>query len=177
MKRLFALVVLGSAVVIPGIAQAAEPVCLTPSEFTALSTYALPSLIRGTAERCTPVLPSGAFLRSDGEKLAQRYSVKRDAAWPGAKQAFLKIGSAKSPEAAQIIGKMSDETLKPMVDELVTGAVSQQLPEDRCKPVDRALRLLSPLPAENTAELIGVIAGLGARSGKAKVGQFALCEA
>lgn len=163
--------------VLPTIVQAAEPVCLTPAEFTALSTYALPSVIRGTADRCAPVLPAGAFLRSDGEKLAARYAARRDSAWPGAKQAFLKVGMAKSPEAAQIFGKMSDDTLKPMVDELVVGVISQQLPEDRCKPVDRALRLLSPLPAENTAELIGVIAGLGARSGKARIGQFALCEA
>jgi hypothetical protein len=175
--RSIALLALSALVALPGIARAAEPVCLTPGEFTALSTYSLPSLIRGTVERCGPVLPSSAFLRSDGERLAQRYATNRDKAWPGAKAAFMKVGMARSPEAAQIFGQMKDDTLKPMVDELVIGMVSQQLPEDRCKPVDRALMLLAPLPAENTAELIGVIAGLGARSGKAKVGQISLCEA
>ena len=174
--RTFVLAAMTALAAFPALAQAAEPTCLTSSEFTALSTYSLPSLIRGTAERCATVLPASAFLRSDGEKLAQRYSVRRDSAWPGAKAAFLKIGMAKSPEAALIFGKMSDDSLKPMVDELVAGMVGQQLPADRCKPVDRALMLLSPLPAENTAELIGLAAGIGARGGKARVGQFALCE-
>lgn len=175
--RLIATTLLAAFALHPALAEAAEPVCLTPGEFTAMSTYALPSVIRGTAGRCSQVLPSNAFLRTDGEKLAQRYAQRRDAAWPGAKKAFLKVGMTKSPQAADIFAKMSDDTLKPMVDELVAGMVSQQLPADRCKPVDRALMLLSPLPAENTAELIGVIAGLAAPTRKAKIGQFELCEA
>lgn len=174
--RKIALAASALLAITPALAQAAEPMCLTTAEFTALSTYSLPSMIRGTAERCSSVLPASAFLRSDGEKLAQRYAARRDQAWPGAKAAFIKIGMTKSPEAAKVFGMMSDDTLQPMVDELVIGMVSQQLPAERCKPVDRLLMLLAPLPAENTAELIGLAAGLGVKSGKAKIGQFSLCE-
>ena len=37
---------------VPGLAQAAEPPCLSPREFAALANYALPSVITGTASRC-----------------------------------------------------------------------------------------------------------------------------
>ena len=48
----------------PIAAQAAEPPCLTSSEFTALSSYALPSIITGTTEHCATTLPANAWLRS-----------------------------------------------------------------------------------------------------------------
>jgi hypothetical protein len=37
--------------------------------------------------------------------------------------------------------------------------------------------LLSPLPAESTAEVIGLAAGLGARAGQARLGKLAICKA
>ena len=43
--------------------------------------------------------------------------------------------------------------------------------------VDRIARLLSPLPPENAAELIGVAVGLGSKTGAAKVGKVSICEA
>ena len=162
--------------VLPGIAHAAEPVCLTPTEFTALSAYALPSVIRGSARKCQASLPGNAYLRTDGEKLAHKYEASKNAAWPGAKAAMLKVGAAKNADAVQIFGKMSDANLQPIVDEMIAGMIDQQLPLDRCKPIDRLFMLVSPLPAENTAELIGLAAGLGASSGKARVGQISLCQ-
>lgn len=161
----------------PGVASAAEPPCLTPAEFTSLSTYALPSVIRGTAQRCAAVLPGNAYLRQGGERLATRYTANKNQSWPGAKAAFLKLGTGMNPQAADLFKSMSDETLKPMVDSLVTGMVGQQLPTDRCSAIDRLLRLLAPLPAAHTAELIGLAAGLGSKTGKARIGQFSICNA
>jgi hypothetical protein len=175
MRKLAALTAL--ALVLPGISHAAEPPCLTPAEFTSMATYALPSVIRGTAQRCGPNLPQGAYLRSDGERLASRYDARKDHAWPGAKAAFFKMGAGMDAPTAELFRKMPDNALRPMVDELLSGAVDQQLPTERCGAIDRLVMLLSPLPAENTAELIALAAGLGAQSGKAKVGKFALCPA
>jgi hypothetical protein len=175
--RRFQCVAAAALLTLPGVAQAAEPPCLTSGEFTALSTYALPSVIRGTTQRCAPALPSDSFLRQDGEKLAARYAASKDQAWPAAKAAFLKLGTAKDARASEIFKSMSDDALRPLVDGLVTGVVVQQLPVNRCSTVDRLFMLLSPLPAENTAGLIGLAAGLGARGGKARVGDFSLCDA
>ncbi|MCZ8170213.1 MAG: hypothetical protein ACK442_05660 [Novosphingobium sp.] len=174
-RTTFALALL--SLPIPALAQAQQPPCLTAQEFTAVSTFALPGVIRGAAQRCQAVLPQQAFLRSQSENLAQRYSRGRDKAWPEAKAAFIKIGGGTDPQAANLFRSMPDDTLKPFVEGAVSTMVSQQLPTDRCSAVDRLVMLLSPLPPESTAEVIGLAAGLGARGGQAKVGKLAICKA
>ncbi len=176
LNRTFAAI-LAVALPAPALAAAAETPCLTAQEFTAVSTFALPGVIRGAAQRCMPVLPSDAFLRSQSENLAKRYSAGRDRAWPEAKAAFFKLGGGMDPQSAGLLKSMPDESLKPFVEGAVTTMVGQQLPTDRCSVVDRLVMLLSPLPAESTAEVIGLAAGLGAQSGQARVGKFALCKA
>lgn len=174
--RNFAVFIL--ALLAPGTLRAqAQTTCLTAQEFTAVSTFALPSVIRGAARRCEATLPNSAFLRSQSDNLAKRYSVGREKAWPQAKAAFLKLGGGSDPQAAALLQGMPDETLKPFVDEAVSTMVSQQLPTDRCSAVDRLVMLLSPLPASSTAEVIGLAAGLGARNGQTRVGRLAICKA
>ena len=73
--RLPAMLAAVALAALPIAAQAAEPPCLTPSEFTALSNYALPSVINGTSERCATVLPGDAWLKRNGAQLAARYAV------------------------------------------------------------------------------------------------------
>lgn len=161
----------------PGIAVAAEPPCLTPAEFSALSSYALPSVITGAAQRCAASLPSDAYLRVSGSELASRYARTKDSAWPGAKAAFLKAGLASNPDAAELIKLMPDETLQRFVDTAILSLVGQRLPIERCTAVDSIVRLLSPLPPQNAAELIGLAAGLGSKTGNARIGAFSICPA
>ncbi len=162
----------------PIAAQAAEPPCLSSAEFTALSSYALPSIITGTTERCATTLPADAWLRRNGSQLAARYAVAKPAAWPTAKAAFLKLGgNSTNAEASNLLKSLPDSSLQPMLDALISGMVGQQLPAERCGVIDRLVRLLAPLPPENTAELIAVAAGLGAKTGRAKVGSFSICPA
>ena len=167
---------LGALTLGPIAAQAAEPPCLTPAEFTAVSSYALPSIITGTAERCAASLPADAWLKRNGSQLAARYGQARPAVWPRAKAAFLKLGTGStSVETGNLLKTLPDSTLQPMLDALISGMVGQQLPAERCGVIDRLVQLLSPLPPENTAELIAVAAGLGARTGRAKFGNFRIC--
>ncbi|MFC3174318.1 hypothetical protein ACFOD9_08645 [Novosphingobium bradum] len=161
----------------PQLAAAAEPVCLTPREFTALSTYALPSVIGGTARACTAQLPENAFLRRNGDELASRYAQGKGRAWPEARAAFLKMSGSKDPAAAQMFTAMPDDALQQVADAALTGIVAGQVKPGSCAAIDRVVALLSPLPAENTAELIALAAGLGARTGEARLGRFALCKA
>jgi hypothetical protein len=176
--RTFAI--LGSAALLsaPGIAAAAqaEAPCLTPAEFTALSSYALPSVITGVSQQCSATLPGEAYLNRSGDQLAQRYSARKAAAWPGAKAAFMKF-SGSNAEAAQLFKAMPDDALQPLLDGIITSMIATKLPTAQCVTIDRFVSLLAPLPPENTAELIALAAGLGAKSGKARVGQFSLCTA
>jgi hypothetical protein len=161
----------------PGTLQAAEPVCISPREFSSLAAYALPSVISGTSKRCGPRLGADSFLGQNGESLASKYATRKAANWPGAKSAFLKMGATKDGGVNQVFASLPDESLREIVDPLLEGMVTQQIPLERCGTIDTFVRLLAPLPAENMAELIALTAGLVSKGPEAKVGRFKLCEA
>jgi len=176
MRRLILSLAL-AALPAPQIALAAEPVCLTPGEVTALSTYALPSAIGGIARNCAASLPAGAWLPQNGAALAQRYAGGKAQAWPAAKAVFLKMSVATNPDAAQLFATLPDESLMPLADAALAGIVASRVKPETCPTIDRALALLAPLPAENTAGLIALAVGLGARAGEPRLGKFAICKA
>lgn len=161
----------------PTLAQAAEPPCLSPAEFTSLAEYALPSVISGTSQRCSATLAPGAYLRRDGQQLAQRYAEHKPAAWPGAKAAFLKLSTTGNADANNLIRTLPDASLQQMLGSLMEGLVAQQIPLERCGAIDRVIGLLAPLPAQNTAELIALAVGLGAKTGHARLGAISICAA
>jgi hypothetical protein len=176
MHRLLHVLALALAIA-PGVAHAAEPPCLTAREFTDLSSYALPSIITGTAQRCSAALGPEAFLKRGGHALAARYTAAKPAAWPGAKAAFVKLSGGIHADALGVFKALPDDKLQPMVDTLVEGLIAQQVPVERCRAIDTAVRLLAPLPAQNTAELIALAVGLGSRSGGGRLGQISICPA
>ncbi len=163
------------ALIAPGIAAAATPPCLTAGEFAALSTYALPDIIRGTAQRCSPLLPSNAYLSRDGEALARRYDSGKDRAWPGARSAFLKLSLQIDPKAQPALAGMSDASLRPLADGFVAGLVDQRLPADRCQAFDRLAMLLSPLRPDHAARLVALASGLSAKSRRNRIGPITIC--
>jgi hypothetical protein len=176
MRRLVTLLAIALAA-LPGLACAAEPACLTPAEFTALSTFAMPSIINGTAARCAPSLPADAYLKRSGGQLAARYAQIRPAAWPSAKPAVLKLAASGSAQAADLIRSMPDANLQQMADAFIEGLVTQRVPAARCGAIDRLVRLLSPLPPENTAEVIALAVGLTSKAGRARFGNLSICQA
>lgn len=176
MRRLIAAVA-AFATVYPAIAQAAEPPCLSPGEFSALTEYALPSIISGTSQRCNSALGPDAFLRRQGPQLVQRYAERKPAAWPVAKAAFLKLSASTNADANNLIRTLPDASLQQMLGSLMEGLVGQQVPLDRCTTIDRLVGLLSPLPAQNVAEVIALAVGLGAKTGRTKVGAISICQA
>lgn len=173
MRKLATFIALG-LIVLPGLVQAAEPPCLTAREFTDLSTYALPSIIGATAQRCSAALGPEAFLKRSGASLSSRYAVAKPIAWPGAKLAFLKLSGN---DAANLLRGLPDDKLQPLADALVEGLITQQVPTQRCRTIDAFIRLVSPLPPQNTAELIALTVGLGSQAGGGRVGRIAICAA
>lgn len=164
----------------PGIAQAAETPCLTPAEFTSLAGYTLPSIINGTSQRCAATLAPSAYLRTSGKDLANRYASQKARHWTGAKAAFLKLSASGNADTTKLFRDMPDTSMQGILDAMMEGMVSQQIPLKRCSVIDRAIGLLSPLPPENTAELIALAVGLGAKAGAdggpAKVGKLNICQ-
>lgn len=166
------------ALALGGPARAAEaPPCLTPQQFADLTAYALPSVIAGLAQRCAASLPASAYLRNNGAALAARYAAIKPATWPGAKAAFLRMTAGVGGDMATTLGAMPDAAQQQLVDTLVAGAVSQRVDLGRCAPISEALRLLSPLPPESTAQIIGIAIGLNSAVGAAHFGKLSICAA
>lgn len=175
----------GALLAAPGIAQAAEPPCLTNAEFSSLASFALPSVITGTTQRCSASLGPNAYLPRSGAQLAQRYAENKTASWPAARSAFLKL-SGGNGDAAKLLRDLPDASLQGMLDSVLQGMVSQQIPVERCGTIDQVVRLLAPLPPGNMAELVSVVVSLGSKddaakaSGKparGKLGKLSICEA
>ena len=169
----------------PGMAAAAQPVCLSKTEARSLLTYALPQVISGTGKRCQSQLPASSYLRTHGAELQARYAAQKTRYWPDARAAFLKLSSAKDAQFGELTRKLPDESLRPMVDIAVEGMVEQNIKLKSCDKIDLALDLLSPLPPENTAGLIALFVEIGAQAGRsaaqaadkpASLGGFAICE-
>lgn len=162
--------------VTPGLANATQTACLTQAEFSSLAGYALPSVISGTSKRCEASLADDAFLRASGSQLVERYASRKEAAWPGAKAAFIKLSESREDETVAIFRKMPDSTLQEVVDIMLEGMIGQEIPLEKCDTIDSFLRLLAPLPPENTADLIGLTVGLVSKGKEGKVGKLAICE-
>ena len=166
---------------LPGVARAAEAPCLTRQEFSSLAAYALPSALSGAAERCQPFLGNGAFLTANGDSLVERYAARKDSSWPAAKAAFLKLSSRTDGKANDLFKLMPDDTLQDMVDLMIEGMVSQEIPTAKCGTIDEFARLLAPLPPENTAQIIGLLVSLAGKpakdgSGKSAIGKLKICQ-
>lgn len=163
-NKLGAAALAATALFCPSLASAAEAVCLTRAEASAMLTYALPQVIDGTAKRCQPALPANAFLSTHGQQIVQRYSNGRDQYWPQARSAFLKLSSGRDPAFGSIAAALPDDTLKSLADVTVSSLIAQSIKLESCRKIDVAIDLLSPLPPQNTAGLIALFIEIAART-------------
>ena len=56
-----------------------------------------------------------------------------------------------------LVATLSDEALQPFAEGIVAAMVTKGIKPGQCKAIERATRLLSPLPPENTAEIVTFI--------------------
>lgn len=173
--RSFAIIAAASLALVPGLVKAAEPPCLTSAEFSSLMTYALPSVIEGTSQRCASALPADSYLRAEGGQLAERYSTRKQESWPAAKAAFLKLSSTTDRRANALMREMPEEGLQTMLDVVLAGMASQEIPLDECPTIDRFAQLLAPLPPENTAELLTLTIRLASDKETLQMGMLRVC--
>ena len=157
----------------PSIAQAVEIPCLTADELTAVVGYAAPSALMAINQRCAANLPADAFLKTGGSALIKRYAANKASTWPVAKATALRIASTVQPDAASMMKLLPDDAIQPTIDNLLQSKMSDSFPLDKCSTVDQMLKLLAPLPAENTAALLPL--ALAMASGH--VGKLTLCPA
>jgi hypothetical protein len=164
------------ALIAPQVAAAAEPVCLTNHEASAIAAYALPSVITGTTQRCAPVLGSQSWIARNGDDLAKRYADRKVVVWPETKAALLKMSLSATDPASQALRALPDASIMQLADGLVAAAVAEKLPTSRCGAVDHFLALIAPLPPENMADLIAMSLGILAQGEHARLGKLPICK-
>lgn len=158
----------------PVVAQAQDAPCISPQQAASLAGYALPSVISGTTKRCDTNLPAKSFLKTNGPALAERYATRKAETWPAAKSAFLAMSKGKD-DASKIFSQLPDSSLREMLDVILEGMIAQEIPLGECAKIDNFVRLLAPLPPENTAELVALMVGM-ATADKVKPGKLAICK-
>lgn len=169
-----AIAALGTA----DVAAAQEPACLSEREVTSLVTYALPVVMEGTMKTCGPQLSPQGFFATQGASLVQRYAARKSAAWPGAKAALIKLGG-NDDKMKDVVANLSDEALQPFAEGIVSAMVTKGIKPGQCKAIERGARLLSPLPPENTAELVTFILVLAEKPkpGSSRKSDLPICAA
>ena len=167
-----------AAIAMPAQAAAAEAECLAPAEVRALATFAMPSVLTGLIDHCAPEVGASGFMSTQGRGLVASYAAHKDAAWPVARKAFFRLAGSKSDssEATDMMAKMPDAALQPFVEGMIGGMIGSKLKPGQCAVADRMMRLLAPLPPENTSELLGTILELAEGDKKSGPGGLAICK-
>ena len=167
-----------AAIAMPAQAAAAEAQCLSPPEVRALTTFAMPSVLTGLIDHCSSEVGAGGFMTTQGRTLVASYAEHKDAAWPTARKAFFRLAGSKSDtsEATDMMAKMPDTALQPFVEGMIGGMISSKMKPGQCAIADKLMRLLAPLPPENTSELLGTIFELAGGDKKSGPGGLAICK-
>ncbi|MFC4295162.1 hypothetical protein ACFO0A_08845 [Novosphingobium tardum] len=155
-------------------AAATTSACLTPREIKSVVAFAMPSVLTGVIDHCSAAVPSDGFMRRNGPALIASYAQGKQAAWPVARQAFFKLAGDKDKSTVDMVAGMPDAALQPFVEGMIGGMIGQKLKPGQCVMADNLMRLLSPLPASNTVELVGILAGMA--GDEQKPGSLPICK-
>ena len=169
---------IAAVIAMPAQAAAAEAQCLSASEVRALTAFAMPSVLTGVIDHCVPEVGAGGFMATQGRNLVSTYAAHKDAAWPTARTAFFRLAGTRSgdDETTDLMAKMPDAALQPFVEGMIGGMIGSKLKPGQCAVADKLMRLLAPLPPENTSELLGTILELAEGDKKSGPGGLAICK-
>lgn len=161
MKRitsLFGTALAGAALMgsAPSMAQPAG-LDLDPAQVAAASRYALPIAFDGYMRKCQTNLAASGYARTNARSLRAKFAAGSNAAWPAAKSALVAMASKDGGDMTAVFEMMGDEALRPFVDAAIEGMVSEEIKTKDCADIERGLRILDPLPADNVAEMVGFL--------------------
>lgn len=129
-----------------------SPPCLSKDQASAFVSYVMPTYLERVAGRCRSALPADAFLhRTDGLTTLARFNSEKEAQWPTAKQAMLRLGGNAVPVT------LSDTTLKGLLNEGIVSDLAAKFEVKDCAAIDDLARGLAPLPLRNIGEVVSAI--------------------
>lgn len=157
MKRVRSAILGGAiAALLVGQAHAAKQTpCVTPAEVESVALVLLPDILRGLAKSCAPHLPAHAFLGHGDAAMLARYDSEVAHAWPGARDALLKISGTDDKAAVQVLSDAS--VARPLLTAFVVPGLTESIKPEECGTVSHMIELFEPLPARNVAGIFAAI--------------------
>lgn len=149
-----------------GQAQAAQAqqACIAPADLGDTMVYALPIAFDAARAACAKELRSDGFFARGGERFISGFRARQNAAWPGAyrtmKVALAEQGGAGKAGDFDIVAlaqAMPENNLRPFVDGLMGQMIAEEIKPTSCGKIERGMELLSPLPVDNVAGLMGFV--------------------
>ncbi len=162
-KQLVALVGASLLAIQPGLVAAQQAQCITEDEVSAIGIYSAPSLVQSLRLRCGGELSPGGFLAREGDNLIGRYAVLQDRVWPRARVGLLKVfanGSMPSVGSLDMIARLPDESVRPLVDALIVQEMQPHVPLKDCWKVERVVQAIAPIDPEVAGTLLGTAVGI-----------------
>lgn len=158
------------ALISAGQAQAATASnCITRPEMQGLVAYFLPPVLGSAITSCEATLPAQSYLITKGPALVDQLATGKDAAWPAAKTAFIKM-SGKGKDSG-LLERLPDEALRPLIEGIIETELLPSIKPGTCEDINRVAATLEPLPTANTVSMVAELLNIAAR----KDGKFASC--
>lgn len=146
--------------------------CLTETDVHGLVAYMLPSLAEKVVESCASRLPTNSYLNTRGNGLVGQLRKGQSAAWPSARDAMIKLGG-KDDDSAEMFRSMPESVVGPIMENMLTDKVGDDLKPQNCKDIDRVLSTMAPMPVASLVDMVTAIAIIAGRGDK----KFQTCEA
>jgi hypothetical protein len=142
----------------------AQQACVPPADLGDTIIYALPVAYDAARTSCAREFVQNGFVARGGEQFIASFRARQNAAWPGAMrtlQAFIagQQGASKAGDLdlAALANSLPPEALRPLVDGLMGQMIAGEIKPESCGKIERAMELLSPLPVDNVAGLMGFV--------------------
>jgi hypothetical protein len=158
MKRIqtYALIAAMASLPVAASAQAVPDKCITRSELSSGIAYVMPMLMNAAKGACEANLPKDSFLMADNNEMMAKYKAYGDANKSAAMALIPKFGGDLKLEGMD--AKSSTDMFEIMIPIVIEDSLKKELKPENCTVINDAIAQLAPLPPENFARFVQVIA-------------------
>lgn len=158
----------GAAMVSLTTAQAAQAqqTCYAPDDLSDTAIYMMPIAYDAVKDACAKLLKSNGFMATRGDKFIAPFRAKQAKAWPGAFRVMKKqiegrsFSGMKGSDLVNLLESAPASTVRPMADAMLGQTVAKEIKPSQCNRIEQGMKLLSPLPPENVAQLFPFVADI-----------------
>lgn len=152
--------------------------CVAPADLTDTMIYVMPIAYDAARVACAGQFNNQSFFAGQGERFIGSFRARQNGAWPGAfrtlKLALAEQNGNASKNDIDLLAmaqSLPEASLRPFVDGLVGQMIAKEIKPSSCGKIERGMELVSPLPVENVAGLMGFVLEL------VDLGNPAICAA